>query len=189
MQVYEPDETQAVAYELKHGRAAIVPTDTQLGIVCADAKLIYAIKDRPRKKKLVTFVPDASFVPAPGKLFLDLAERFWPGALTLVAAGRSWRAPDHRVVQELLRLAGPLWSSSANVSGQPPLRRATDALNEPRFRERQADLVVVCGEAAGEIPSTVFDVDRLAVLRRGALFAPLTAFLREHAIVYADHEK
>lgn len=175
MQVYGQDQIEPVAYELKHGRAAVVETDTQLGLVCMRARLIYDLKDRPRRKKLVTFVRSIRDVPDANPLFKDLAARFWPGALTLIAAGKSYRAPDHAALQAVLALTGPLFSSSANVSGRPPLKNAVDALDEPRFASRAADLIVVEGEARSDAPSTVFDTDKRSVLRRGALYAQLTA--------------
>ena len=62
-----------------------------------------------------------------------LADRFWPGALSLVLAARSggtqsFRAPDHPVALALIEVAGPMYVTSANVSDEPDTLDADDVL-------------------------------------------------------------
>jgi len=128
---------------LREGGLVAFPTETVYGLG-ADAgndravASIFAAKQRPRFNPLIVHVTDlaaaechAAFSPA-ARL---LAERFWPGALTLVLPRRpdaalsllvsagldtvAIRAPDHPVAQALLAEAGlPIAAPSANASGE-----------------------------------------------------------------------
>lgn len=101
----------------------------------------------------------------------------WPGPLTLVVPAApdcpAWltesgavglRVPDHAVTRQLAQLAGGyLVGSSLNRSGEPPLTSQQAAQDSGL-----ADLLIA-GEAAGGVPSTVFDGVRGVVLRAGGL--------------------
>jgi L-threonylcarbamoyladenylate synthase len=63
MRLYSFDELEQIVFELRNGKAAIVETDTVMGIICKEAELIYKIKHRPHSKKLITFVADINDVP------------------------------------------------------------------------------------------------------------------------------
>ena len=120
-----------------------MPTETVYGLAAdatnaAAVARIYAAKGRPAFNPLIAHVPDiaaarreAIFDPRAEKL----AERFWPGPLTLVLPVRAdgsvcelaraglasiaLRVPAHAVAQGLLRAFGrPLAAPSANISGR-----------------------------------------------------------------------
>lgn len=135
---------QAARDALTAGELVVFPTETVYGIGGRpdDPRVtdrIFEAKRRPRGLNLPVLAPSArvalSLVRG-GEAADRLARRFWPGPLTLVM-GRSrltleWRlgersesiavrVPEHAVCSELLRLAGPLAATSANVSGRPPL--------------------------------------------------------------------
>jgi L-threonylcarbamoyladenylate synthase len=112
---------------------------------------------------------------------LDLAERFWPGPLTLVlprAAGFdvdlggrtkdsvAVRVPRHDVALELLRRTGPLAVTSANRSGEAPaltVDEAQAALGET------VDVFVEGGRLSGR-PSTIVSLlDEVTLIREGEL--------------------
>jgi L-threonylcarbamoyladenylate synthase len=115
-----------------------------------------------------------------------LADRFWPGPLTLVlpiaaaavlpeilTGGRptiAFRLPDHDVPRELARRLGPIAASSANVSGQPD---ATTAEAVIAALGDAVELVLDDGVVRGGVPSTVvafLTVDAEAsIIREGAL--------------------
>jgi tRNA threonylcarbamoyl adenosine modification protein (Sua5/YciO/YrdC/YwlC family) len=112
---------------------------------------------------------------------LRLADRFWPGSLTMVVRRRpgvDWdlggdgrtiglRYPAHRVVQGLCRAVGPLATTSANRHGEPPITTAAALTDE--FGDGIA-LVVDGGRCAGA-PSTVVDLttDTPRCIREGAV--------------------
>ncbi|MEZ4597289.1 MAG: L-threonylcarbamoyladenylate synthase [Chloroflexota bacterium] len=114
-----------------------------------------------------------------------LAERFWPGALTLVLpvrAGRMLpelltggratlgvRLPDHPVPRALARRLGPLAVSSANRSGRPDARTAAELVEAVGG---DVALVLDDGPVRGGRPSSVVAVlgdGSVEVLREGAL--------------------
>lgn len=117
---------------LRSGGAVLVPTETVVGLVAAESGSgrLSEIKRRNPQKPIALLCATrdeafgmASEVSAVAK---RLAERHWPGPLTLVlrrAGGGTigLRVPDHEVVVELLRsYGGPLYATSANPAGEPP---------------------------------------------------------------------
>ena len=173
------------------GGLAIIPTDTVYGLA-ADARVDEA-KDRIRTAK-----GRAAGKPIPllaagieeimhygGRLNRTeraLADRFWPGPLTLVLSmahgaperNEGFRVPDHEVALALLGgVGGVMRVTSANRSGSPPALCAKDAIRE--LGECVA-VVIDAGVAPGGTASTVVKVlgDRLRILRHGAL--PESAF-------------
>jgi L-threonylcarbamoyladenylate synthase len=122
-----------------------------------------------------------------------LAERFWPGALTLILRSQpslAWdlgetrgtvalRMPDHPVALALLARTGPLAVSSANLTGRPAALTAVDAHDQLGASVR---VYLDGGTAPGGVASTIVDAtgDVLRVVRPGAL---TLAKLREVAHV------
>ena len=116
-----------------------------------------------------------------------LANRYWPGALTMVLkTGATWegfRVPNHPVTLAILKaMGGVLRVTSANLSGEAPAltaAAATAALGSA------IELVVDAGPAPGGVPSTVVQIGfgRCDVLREGAIpsseIAGIVASLRE----------
>jgi tRNA threonylcarbamoyl adenosine modification protein (Sua5/YciO/YrdC/YwlC family) len=113
-----------------------------------------------------------------------LAAAFWPGALTLVlppadapdaadAAGESqaFRAPDHPVALDLIRSAGPLYATSANVSDEPDTLDADDVLIAFATQPDELAAVVDGGRVPGGVASSVVDltVRPARILRAGPI--------------------
>jgi L-threonylcarbamoyladenylate synthase len=99
---------------------------------------------------------------------------WWPGPLTLIlhAIGGGTlgvRIPKHSVALELLRAAGPLLTTSANLHGQDPAMTAEEA-----SALAGVDAVIDGGPAPGGVASTVLDLTgpEPHVLRDGAIPAP-----------------
>jgi len=78
------------------------------------------------------------------------------------------RMPDHPFARALLRRAGPLATTSANLSGGANPRNAQDVMAQ---LEGRVELVIDGGEAPGGIPSTVVDCTQELpiILREGAI--------------------
>jgi len=141
----------AAADELAQGRTVVIPTDTVYGIAApakdtAAVASIFAAKNRPAERRVAVLVADlaqaGTLVEIDGS-FAVLADRFWPGPLTLVAARKSGsptavgsehdigvRCPDHDLVRELARRVGPLATTSANVHGRAPHDDAASVATE-----------------------------------------------------------
>ena len=174
---------------VRAGGLVVVPTDTVYGIGCAPSDpeaidRLFEAKRRPRSLVLPVLVAD---VAAAERLALmddrarRLAERFWPGALTLVLArseeSASWplgeerdtiglRVPASEATLELLHAAGPLAVTSANRSGVP----TPATCDKVRAAFSTAVAVYLCADdqIAGRA-STVVDVAGRRILREGDL--------------------
>ena len=174
------NESFAKAAEvLNRGGVAVIPTDTVYGLAAhpafpAAVDRLYTIKGRELKKPIALLASDIAAVerfgyPLTGRA-RELAERHWPGALTLVVGKEGFRVPDHAETRELIAACGGvLRVTSANLSGRRP---ATDAPQALRDVGLSADLVVDDGVSPGGVPSTVVRVlpdGGLEVLREGAI--------------------
>ena len=173
------EEFERAAEVLNGGGVAVIPTDTVYGLAAhpafpAAVDRLYTIKGRELKKPIALLASDIAAVerfgyPLTGRA-RELAERHWPGALTLVVGKEGFRVPDHAETRELIAACGGvLRVTSANLSGRRP---ATDAPQALRDVGLSADLVVDDGLSPGGVPSTVVRVlpdGGLEVLREGAI--------------------
>jgi L-threonylcarbamoyladenylate synthase len=184
------DDIKEAAKLVLEGGLIAYPTDTVYGLGCnpfdADAvdRLVKA-KDRIKGSLpiLVSSLKDAERLGQMSGLAATLANRFWPGPLTLVVRPRSnfparitgdsllvgLRIPNHETARGLIKeCGGALIGTSANVSGRPSLRTAEEVLRE---LEGRVDLVVDGGPACLGRESTVVSVleDETTVLREGAI--------------------
>jgi L-threonylcarbamoyladenylate synthase len=165
------------------GGVAVVPTETVYGVISRvtpeGSERIYALKHRSGSKKLGWFVGDWRILERYGVVLTsrvrNLAERFMPGAITVIVpidAGGSigFRVPDHPFLSALLAEIGePLLQTSANLSGAPDSLTLADAL---AGLDGEVDAAVNGGPLPpGSLASTVVDArtENLAVLRQGAL--------------------
>ncbi len=167
-----------------------IPTETVFGLIAKASsekgvKKIFEIKGRDAQKTLPCFVFDKEHAL---KLYRELPEyayslmeNYWPGPLTLVGYA-SERAPSFCVSKErkigvripnvpillevLKEIGEPLASTSANISGEPPLKTHEEV---SRVFGSKIDLIVE-GES-GDIPSTVLDAsgERPVILRKGKI--------------------
>ena len=192
----EPSLVARVADALRAGGVAVLPTDSVYGICCAAApknpahERIFEVKRRDRAQTLPWFVADAADLDVYGECVPDwarrLAERFWPGALTLVVRASSavpaeyaqpgadgptiaLRVPGSELDRAVVRALGrPVAQTSANVHGAPSA--TSGAGLDPAVAEA-VDLVVDAGPAPVGVASTIVDATGAAprVLREGAL--------------------
>lgn len=186
------------AEAIRHGQLVVYPTETVYGLgadaLDADAaERVFAAKSRNRDDPVSLAVPDADAaadITDPTDRERAFMEAFFPGPITVVlrrlpavpdalTAGRDRvgvRVPDHDRALALLGEVAPITATSANVSGRPSARRVADL--DDRIRE-QAAVVVDGGETPGG-GSTVVDVSRDRVHRRGHLADEVEAWLAEH---------
>jgi L-threonylcarbamoyladenylate synthase len=190
----------AAAALIRAGQPVATPSETVYGLA-ADATSgeavarIYQAKGRPAFNPLIVHVADmaaARTIATFSTAAEALAERFWPGPLTLVlpraaacpiaplaTAGLETiaiRMPAHPAMQALIRASGrPLAAPSANASGTISPTRAEHVL---RTLDGRIPLVIDAGETAHGLESTIVAVEqrRLRLLRPGPVdAAALTA--------------
>jgi L-threonylcarbamoyladenylate synthase len=173
------DALQEGAKWIRSGGLVALPTDTLYGLAVdpyraeAVARL-FAVKGRSEERGLPLIASDTAQVTSHfGRLSPiaeALAQKFWPGPLTLLVpapialapavTGRTnrvgVRVPAHGVARAICRFAGrPVTATSANRSGQPPTA-------DPDVVERtlgdDVDVLIDAGPTSGGAPSTIVDV-------------------------------
>lgn len=178
---------------IRAGWLVAVPTETVYGLA-ADATnpkavaSIYAAKGRPDFNPLIVHVPDLVSAEAYGVFSADarrLAQRFWPGPLTIVVPARAGngiapgvtagletvaiRVPDHPIAQALLAAAArPLAAPSANPSGRIS---PTTAAHVVAGLGDQVAMILDGGAATVGVESTIVDFsgDSPRLLRPGGI--------------------
>jgi L-threonylcarbamoyladenylate synthase len=148
---------------------------------------IRELKGREDAKPILVLVSDLTevdrFITHQSEVFRTIADRLWPGPLTLVGVARpelpdgltvgtgtiGVRLPNDERVCELVRACGgALTATSANPAGQPPARDADAVRN---YFATGIDFVVDDGEVSATEASTVLDVsgEQPRLLREGAV--------------------
>ena len=188
----DPAAIERAADCLRRGGLVAFPTETVYGLG-ADAldrravARLFAVKGRPSNDPLIVHVASieqarsiVSDLPACAAL---LAERYWPGPLTLVMSRGSAvpdevtagldtvavRVPSHPVARALITAAGiPVAAPSANLFSRPSPTRAQHVLDD---LADQIDMILDGGPTEVGLESTVLDVTRTppTVLRPGAV--------------------
>jgi len=168
---------------LHDGGVVGFPTDTVYAIaVAADSQSamekLYAMKKRDKKKPLQILVDSIAAAKKIGNFSAEalvLAEKYWPGALTIVVPHRhpgktiGIRIPDHLVALELLKTFGaPLAATSANISGE---ESAIDEKTAEAALPRGAVDMLIPGICVSGLSSTVIDMTGAnpLVLRQGSI--------------------
>jgi len=181
---------QAALKILQRGGLVAFPTDTVYGVgaLAFDGKAvesIYSAKERPIEKAIPVLIGDQEDMEKVGinipTVAHQLAARFFPGPLTVVIPKQPTlpesvsaietvgvRVPDHEVARALLRAAGPMAVTSANISGQPSPSTAQEVLAQLGGR---IDLIIDGGTTPGGVPSTLVDCTgkELKILREGPI--------------------
>lgn len=175
---------------LMAGAIAIFPTDTVYGIGAlpqstAAINRIFSLKQRPLDMPLPLLIGDINQVELVSNFqerkMRALAEKFWPGALTLILPDVSpeiddliqkdgtiaVRCPDHGYIRNLCSLVGPIATTSANLHGEP-----TPLLTSEMPKEFEAvDLIIDGGQCSHGTASTIIDLsgDKPNIIRTGPI--------------------
>ena len=197
-----PDGVSTIVEALAAGEPVALPTETVYGLA-ADAlspnacAKIFEAKNRPLNDPLIVHIPSIDWLPrltSPTPTALQLAEKYWPGPLTMVlprqpivpdivTAGQETvaiRMSAHPLFQEVATAFGkPLAAPSANRFGRISPTSAAHVLAELNGR---IPFILDGGPCAHGIESTIVHVSEegLRILREGPItredlraFAPL----------------
>ena len=189
----ENSETAKIAAGIiKNGGLVAIPTETVYGLGAngldenAVAK-IFEAKGRPQDNPLILHISGPEQIELfchhiPQKAY-DLAERFWPGPLTIVLPAKETvpkrttgglstvavRCPDCDVTREIIRLSGvPVAAPSANISGKPSTTTAEHVRHD---HDGKIDAIVDGGSCRVGVESTIVDLteERPRLLRPGGI--------------------
>lgn len=175
---------------LKNGGTVAFPTDTVYGLAALPfdrecVERLFVIKGRNSHRAIAVLIGDPADFDQVAENLNDvarrLADRFWPGPMTLIVPRKpnlpeilshtptiGVRIPDHPVALKLLRAAGPLAVTSANLSGHENTNTAQEVLEQLGGR---IHLVIDGGRTPGGVPSTVVDCTKSqpSILRPGPI--------------------
>jgi len=189
-EILPANEIQAALKILKNGGIVAFPTDTVYGLGAlafnnSAIESIYKAKNRPIEKAIPILIGDlsdfekvADDIP---NMALRFASRFWPGPLTCIVPKKQTlplavsatptvavRIPDHVDARALLRAAGPMAVTSANISGGQNPSTAQEVYDQLNGR---IPLILDGGTTQGGIPSTLVDCtgELPMILREGPI--------------------
>jgi L-threonylcarbamoyladenylate synthase len=190
---YDLAIARAVA-ALREGRIVVYPTETVYGLAADPFSVLamerlFSVKGRDAAKTVALIAHDhasafalASAVP---KIAHRLADRFWPGPLTLVLRARSGLhdslvgpdggvgvrvSPDPIALGLATAFGHPITATSANLAGEPPATTLASA--RAAFGDR-VSVYLDGGELMAAMPSTVVACDHSGwrIIRQGAITA------------------
>lgn len=190
----EPHLVAQVVDSLNTGHVVALPTDTFYGLAVDPVNLravdqIYELKSRARHKPLSLLIADVAqayeLARSIDTAFDLLAERFWPGPLTLIVKAGSKlplrvtantgnvaiRVPDSTLCREVVRSLGlPITATSANLQGMPECSYAGPVVEQ--FGDK-IPLIVDAGPTARSVGTTIVDLsgggNSWMILREGAI--------------------
>ncbi len=175
---------------IQSGGLVAFPTDTVYGLAAdihnsAAIDRIYLAKGRDMAKAIPVLISQTNDLELIASSIPDsaqrLADRFWPGALTLIvprlpdlpenlSSGPTVavRMPNYPPVLTVLQHCGPLAVTSANQSGQDNPLSAQDVL---AHLDGRIDLILDGGQVTGGVPSTIVDcsLEPPVIIRHGAI--------------------
>ena len=174
-----PDTAPVAAHLIRAGQLVAIPTETVYGLGAngldeqAVAK-IFEAKGRPQDNPLILHLcgPEqmADYCQDIPVAAYTLAEKFWPGPLTMVLPAKNCvpmatranlpsvavRCPDSAITREIIRLAGvPLAAPSANISGKPS---TTTAQHVRHDHDGRIAAIVDDGPCRVGVESTIVDL-------------------------------
>jgi L-threonylcarbamoyladenylate synthase len=153
---------------LKKGGVVLIPTDTVYGLATSmqsedGVKRIYEIKKRGFEKPLAVLIPSIdclwNLVEKTANIE-KICKKYWPGATTLVMDSKDGksigvRMPDYEPVIELMNITGPLYATSANISGESVEIMLEDIPEEIKVA---CDFILAGEGNLSGVPSKVIDV-------------------------------
>lgn len=190
----EAEHVETVVRALNSGHLVALPTDTFYGLAVDPVNLravdrIYELKSRARHKPLSLLISEVAqaneLARGIDSAFDRLAEKFWPGPLTIIVKAGSklplrvtantgnvaLRVPEAAIARAVVaRLGVPITATSANLHGYPECTYANCVRDQIGDR---VDLIVDGGPTSRAVPTTIVDLSgggsSWMILREGAI--------------------
>ena len=178
-ELYRDEDIKEAALIIKSGGLVAFPTETVYGLganalMPEAAKKIYAAKGRPSDNPLIVHISKtedvkdiANDIP---ELFYTLANKFWPGPMTVVLKKKSIipdatsggldtvaiRLPESNIARALIEVSGvPIAAPSANTSGRPSPTKASHVFADMNSK---IEMIIDGGEVGIGVESTIVDL-------------------------------
>ena len=170
------------------GAVGVIPTDTVYGVVARASDIqaverLYALKKREDKPgTLIAANIDQLEGLGLKRRYMKAVEEYWPGAVSVVIPcadpnlkylhrgkmSLAVRIPDHAELRAVLKITGPLLTSSANHPGEPT---AVTVEQAQKYFGNEIDFYADGGDLTDHKPSTVIRIvdDAIEILRQGAV--------------------
>jgi L-threonylcarbamoyladenylate synthase len=186
----QTSDLHVISENIMKNKLVLGTTDTVLGLFAATTNEgfegLNKLKKRSDKPYLILINSTDRikyYVDHPQLLHIEnLVKRFWPGPLTLIVkvkkglphyltAGAptiAFRMPQHEGIQKLLSLTGDLFSTSANLAGEP-IPETFEQVS-PELMDKVA--CCIAGGTSNTVPSTIIDcteAGNFKVIREGAI--------------------
>ncbi len=160
---------QQLAKQLKNGSIAVIPTDTQYGIVTSaiqqsSVDKIYQLRKRSTDKPLIILISSINDIKDFG-ISIDpnqesILKKFWPNPISIIIPSPNpeleylhrgkkslaFRLPKTDWLINLLKISGPLVAPSTNFEGEKPASNIDEA--EQYFKD-QIDFYLDDGDKTG----------------------------------------
>jgi tRNA threonylcarbamoyl adenosine modification protein (Sua5/YciO/YrdC/YwlC family) len=190
----QPERIDQIVSCLRKGEVVALPTDTFYGLAVDPVNLhaveqIYQIKSRQKQKPLSLLIASLAqayeLVRETEPMIDKLADRFWPGPLTIIVKAGSklplrstantgnvaLRIPDAAIPRAVVERFGlPVTATSANLHGSSECTHAACVRDQLGSR---IPLIVDGGPTGRTLPTTIVDLTlgegRWEILREGAI--------------------
>lgn len=181
----------------RRGKVISFPTDTvpALAALPEHSSLIFATKKRPPDKPLILMGASPQDIwkyvrgtPQELEIWQHIAQQYWPGCLTLVLPASDFvpkamnpidtttigvRIPNCKIAQNILIKTGCLATTSANLSGEPPIENMSEiTVNFPDVLVLDEDELKNNKKYGSGLPSTVakWTGKGWKILRQGSIY-------------------
>lgn len=185
---HDHEAEQKIIAALNQGAVVAGSSDTVIGLLAPFTAHGYRALNQIKQRSKMPFLvlvknsDQAMELAHMSQRVESLAKEFWPGPLTLIlpatqlapnfaqspTGGIALRMPRHAGLQAVLAQTGPLFSTSANLSGKPIAQTINEI--DPKIKEQVALLVSDVEEREGT-PSTILDCTggQIKLIREGAI--------------------
>jgi len=164
----------AIATVLAHGGVVLLPTDTIYGLHASVAhegavQRIAAMKGRPGEKPFITLASSLGHIRSLRCVVPEVLNDVWPAPMTAILrcgdGTTAVRIPAVDWLRDLIDRSGPIVSTSANRSGEPPVSSPDDLAHD---LHEALDGLLDLGRREGE-PSAIVDFtgDQPRITREG----------------------
>lgn len=199
MPILEEKNLERIISFLKAGKVAVLPSETSYGLSCdatnqTAVDRIFEIKQRDKTKAMLVVVRDVESAKKYlvwNDLLEKIAQKYWPGALTVVGeyqggdlakgvvgadntvAVRVTYSSVLKIIME--KIGRPLVSTSANIAGGKVIFEAAEVQRLFSTEEKKPDIILDYGHLIYHQPTTIVSVvgNELKVLRQGEVVVSL----------------